>query len=108
MISSERRANARALQPRVTNLLRHYLLISAGCANAVAVLGGLLLAVPDWARLSIRASVLPVVSRTVLMPDLQQCLQAGALSRANIARRQMTEGSYDDGGGEGAPAPCGK
>jgi hypothetical protein len=54
----------------------------------VAVLGGLLLAVPDWARLSIRASVLPVVSRTVLMPDLQQCLQAGALSRANIARRQ--------------------
>jgi len=69
------------------------------------VLGGLLLAVPDWARLSIRASVLPVVSRTVLMPDLQQCLQAGALSRANIARRQMTEGSYDDGGGEGAPAP---
>jgi hypothetical protein len=60
----------------VTNLLRHYLLISAGCANAVAVLGGLLLAVPDWARLSIRASVLPVVSRTVLMPDRQQCLQA--------------------------------
>jgi hypothetical protein len=69
------------------------------------VLGGLLLAVPDWARLSIRASVLPVVRhsrRTVAMPDLQQCLQAGALSRANIARRQMTEGSYDDGGGEGA------
>src|SRR5260221_482157 len=76
--------------------------ITAGCANAVAVLGGLLLAVLDWARLSIRASVLPVVSRTVLMPDLQQCLQAGALSRADIARRQMTEGSYDDGGGEGA------
>ena len=41
------------------------------------MLGGLLLAVPDWARLSIiRASVLPVVRhsrRTVLMPDLQQC-----------------------------------
>lgn len=67
-------------QPCVTNLLRHYLLISAGCANAMAVLGGLPLAVPDWARLSIRASVLPVVSRTVLMPDLQQCLQAGALA----------------------------
>ena len=35
------------------------------------MLGGLLLAVPDWARLSIRASVLPVVRhsrRTVLMP----------------------------------------
>jgi hypothetical protein len=65
------------------------------------VLGGLLLAVPDWARLSIiRASVLPVVRhsrRTVLMPNLQQCLQAGALSRANIARRQMTEGSGPDG-----------
>jgi hypothetical protein len=36
----------------------------------VAVLGGLLLAVPDWARLSIRASVLPVVGHTVLIPTL--------------------------------------
>jgi hypothetical protein len=105
VISSERRANARALPAVCDKSATPHLLISAGCANAVAVLGGLLLAVPDWARLSIRASVLPVVSRTVLMPDLQQCLQAGALSRANIARRQMTEGSYDDGGGEGAPAP---
>jgi hypothetical protein len=78
----------------VTNLLRHYLLISAGCANAVAVLGGLLFAVPGWARLLIRASVLPVVSRTVLMPDLQTgaVLVVLGLSVLHSAQRHKTLG----------------
>ena len=45
------------------------------------MLRGLLLAVPDWARLSIRASVLPVVRhsrRTVLMPKRQHSVRLAA------------------------------
>jgi hypothetical protein len=53
VISSERRANARALPAVCDKLLRHYLLISAGCANApwlelllnvIALAGGVVVA----------------------------------------------------------------